>query len=164
MNETVEAAINEQIKHELDSGYLYLSMAAYCESQNLGGFAHWMRLQFEEEVAHAMRLYNHIIDRGGRVILEAIDKPKAEFGAPLEIFEQVLAHEQKVTGLIHKLYELAVKENDYPVQVELQWFIEEQVEEEKKAGDIVDQLKLVGDSGTAIHRIDRMLAKRGSEK
>ncbi len=161
MNKTVETALNEQIKHEMDSAYLYLSMAAYCESKNLSGFAHWLRKQFEEEMAHALRLYDFVIDRGGRVILNAIDKPAAEFGAPAEIFKKVLEHEQKVTGLINKLYDLAVKENDYPTQVELHWFIKEQVEEEKSASSILEQLKMVGEHGPALHRMDRILARRG---
>lgn len=161
INETVESALNEQIKHEFDSAYLYLSMSAYCGSLNLGGFALWLRLQYQEEMSHAMRLFDYVHDRGGRVILRAIESPKSEFGSPLEVFQQVLEHEQKVTGLVHDLYGLAVKENDYATQVELQWFITEQVEEEKTAGDLVEQLKLVGDSGTALHRIDRQLSKRG---
>ncbi|HEX9654171.1 MAG TPA: ferritin [bacterium] len=163
MNKTVETAINEQIKHEMDSAYLYLSMAAYCESKNLSGFAHWMRKQFEEEMGHALRLYDFVIDRGGRVLLNAIEKPTADFGAPAEIFKKVLEHEQKVTGLINKLYELAVKESDYPTQVELHWFIKEQVEEEKSASSILEQVKMVGEHGPALHRMDRILARRGEQ-
>lgn len=161
MNKTVETGINEQIKHEMDSAYLYLSMAAYCESKNLSGIAHWMRKQYEEEMGHAMRLYDFLIDRGGRVTLQAIDKPAAEFGTTVDLFKKVLEHEQKVTGLINKLYELAVKESDYPTQVELHWFIKEQVEEEKTAGSILEQLKMVGEHGPALHRMDRILARRG---
>jgi ferritin len=164
MNKTVENAINEQIKHEIDSAYLYLSMAAYCESKNLSGFAHWMRKQFEEEMEHAMKLYDFVIDRGGRVILNAIDKPISDFGAPEDIFQKVLDHEQKVTGLINKLYEVAIKENDYPTQVELHWFIKEQVEEEKNANSVLEQLKMVGEHGPALHRLDRILARRGAQE
>ncbi|MFQ5637853.1 MAG: ferritin [bacterium] len=164
INQTVTNAVNDQIKHELDSAYLYLSMSAYCESINLGGFAHWMREQFEEEMEHAMRLYDYLHARGGRVMLPAIDKPQSEFGSPLEVFQQVLQHENHVTELINNLYALAVKENDYATQVELQWFIAEQVEEEKTSGEIVEELKLIGDSGPALHKMNRQLGKRGMEK
>ena len=164
INKTVEEGINQQIKHELDSAYTYLSMSAYCQSISLSGFAHWLRLQYEEELSHAMRLYDFLNDRGGRVNLRAIEKPAAEFGSPLELFKQVLEHELKVTRLIHELYELAISEKDYPAQVELQWFITEQVEEEATVRDIIDQLKLVGEQGTALHRMDRQLGKKGVEK
>ncbi|MFQ5770503.1 MAG: ferritin [bacterium] len=162
INKTVENAINAQIKHELDSAYLYLAMSAHCESINLNGFAHWLRSQYEEELSHAMRLFDFLNERGGRVILQSIDQPPADFRSPLEMFKQVLEHEKKVTGLIHQLYELAVKENDYPTQVELQWFITEQVEEEASVGNIVEQLKLAGEHGTALLMMDKHLAKRGA--
>lgn len=163
INKRVEDAINQQIKHELSSAYLYLSMSAYCESKSLKGFAHWMRMQYEEETSHAMRLYDYLHNRGGRVTLLALDQPSAEFGSPLELMEQVLAYEKNVTSLINQLYEIAVGEKDYATLVELQWFISEQVEEEATVSDIIDQLKLVGDSGTALHRIDRHLGRRGAE-
>ncbi len=164
INKTLESALNDQIKHELDSAYLYLSMSAYCADKGLGGFAHWLRLQFEEETGHAIRLFDYLLDRGGRVQLQGIEQPRGEFGTPIQVFEQVLEHERKVTGLIHELYALAVKEKDYATQVELQWFISEQVEEEKTAENILGQLKLVGESGPALHKIDRQLAKRGMSK
>jgi ferritin len=135
-------------------------MSAYCDSINLPGFANWMNMQYKEETAHAMRLFNFLLDRGGKVELMAIDKPPSTFKGPLNVFETVLKHEQKVTALIHKLYELAVKEGDYPTQVEIQWFITEQVEEEKTAGDIVEQVKLAGDNNTALLMIDRELGSR----
>lgn len=160
INKTVQDAINEQIKKEFYSAYLYLSMAAYCDSINLPGFANWMRLQYQEENAHALRLFDFLNDRGGRVKLLAIEQPPSEFQSPLSLFEEVLAHERKVTGSIHDLYALAVKENDYPTQVEMQWFISEQVEEEKSAGDIVEQLKLAGDNKTALMMLDRELSSR----
>jgi len=163
INKKIEAAINEQIKNEFYSAYLYLSMAAYCESINFPGFAHWMHLQYEEENAHALRLFHFLNDRGGRVRLMAIDEPASEFESPLALFEQVLAHEQKVTGMIHDLYALAVKENDYPTQVEMQWFISEQVEEEKNAGDIVEQIKMAENNKTALLMLDRELGARQPE-
>lgn len=164
LKKSVEKAINDQIKAEFDSAYVYLAMSAYCESMNLGGFAHWLRLQYEEEMAHALRLFDFLNARGGKVTLQAMAKPPATFGKPLALFKEVLKHEQKITGLINKLYALAVKETDYPTQVELQWFISEQVEEEKTAGDILEQLKMVGEHGASLHRMDRILAKRGMQQ
>jgi ferritin len=160
-SKAVKDAMNRQIQHELYSAYLYLSMSAYCEAQNLPGFAHWMRLQAQEEVEHAMKFYNFVYDRGGRVTLLAIDQPPTEFQSPLDVFEKTLEHEQKVTGMIHDLYALAVQEKDYPSQVFLQWFVDEQVEEEKSAADIIEMLKRVGDHGPALIMLDRELAKRG---
>jgi len=160
LSKTLETAINDQIKHELYSAYLYLSMSAYLEANNMPGSARWMRLQSEEETSHAMKLFDYMYDRGNRVVLQAIDQPPSEFGSVLDIFEKALEHEQKVTSLINSIYELAVKENDYPTQVELQWFITEQVEEEKSAGDIVDQLKMVGDHGPSMLMLDRALGAR----
>lgn len=160
INKNVEAAINEQIKNEFHSAFVYLSMCAQCEAINLPGFASWLRLQYEEESAHALRLFDFLNDRGGRVELKAIEQPPIEFSSPLQLFENVLAHEQKVTKMIHDLYALSVKENDYPTQVEMQWFITEQVEEEKNAGDIVEQIKLAGDNNTGLLILDRELGNR----
>jgi ferritin len=160
LSKKMQDAINEQINKELYSAYLYLSMGAWAEAQNLPGFAHWMHEQFEEETAHALRFFDHIVDRGGRVTLKAIDAPELEWKSPLAMFEQVLKHEQFVTSLIHNLYALAAKENDYPSQVLLQWYIGEQVEEEKHATYIVDTLKTVGEKGHALVMMDRELAKR----
>lgn len=159
----VEDAINEQIKNELHSAYLYLSMSAYCESINMAGSAHWLRSQYEEEVSHAMRLFDYLNNRGGRVVLQTIEQPPKDFKSLADIFETVLAHEQKVTNMINQLFELAVKENDYPTQVELQWFIMEQVEEENTASEIVEKLKIIGDQGTALFMLDKHLGKRGAE-
>jgi len=163
LSKKAQDAINEQIKNELYSGYLYLSMSSYFEASNLPGFAHWMRVQAEEEQAHAMKFFDFVNDRGGRVVLQAIDQPPVEFKSPLAVFEQTLEHEKKVTGLINKLYELALKENDYPTQVMLQWFIDEQVEEEKNATQIVETLKMTGETGQALIMLDHALAKRGKD-
>jgi ferritin len=160
LSKALEQAINDQIKNELYSAYLYLSMSAHFEANNMPGSARWMRLQSNEEVSHAMKLFDYVNDRGSRVVLQGIDQPPAEFGSPLDIFEKALAHEQKVTGMINHIYDLAVKENDYPTQIELQWFITEQVEEEKSAGDIVEQLKVVGDHGPSLIMLDRALGAR----
>ena len=160
ISRTMQDAINEQIKHEFFSAYLYLAMAAYCEAANLAGFGHWMRIQNQEETAHAIKFFDHVIDRGGRVALQALDQPPSDFKSPLEMMQFALGHERKVTGLIHRLFELAVKENDPPTQVLLQWFITEQVEEEKTASQIVEQLKMIGDQGVALHMLDRELSAR----
>jgi len=163
LSKKIQDAINEQIKNELYSGYLYLSMSAYFEASNLPGFAHWMRLQAEEEQEHALKFFDYVNDRAGRVVLKAIDQPPAEFKSPLAVFEHTLEHERKVTGLINHLYELALEENDYPTQVMLQWFIDEQVEEEKNAEQIVETLKMVGDKGQALIMMDHQLGLRGGE-
>lgn len=160
LSQKLEQAVNEQIKNELYSGYLYLAMAAQCESMNLSGFAHWLKVQAKEELGHAMKLYDFINDRGGRVVLEAIDKPPVEYKSLRDMFETVYQHEQKVTGLINKLYEMAKAENDYPLQVHLQWFIDEQVEEEKNATEILAKLKLVGESGNGLMMLDTVLGGR----
>ena len=163
LNPAVQQALNDQVQKELHSAYIYLSMAAYFEAENLPGAAHWMRGQAGEEQEHAMKLFDFIQDRGGRVTLQAIDAPPATFSSPLAVFEASYAHEQKVTKSIHDLYALAVKEADYPTQVMLQWFIDEQVEEEKNASAIMAQLKMVGDSPAALFMIDRQLAARAGE-
>lgn len=163
LNQNVQDAINEQIRNEIFSAYLYLSMSGYFEHRNLPGFAKWMRIQYEEELGHALKFFDFINDRGGRVTLYAVDAPMAEFQSPLDIFQRALEHEQKVTGMINNLYALAVKENDYPAQVLLQWYINEQVEEEKNATNIVEQLKLIASDGSALLILDRELGARRAE-
>jgi len=164
MNDRIQAGFNDQINEELFSSYVYLGMTAHFEAMNLEGFATWMRLQAQEELVHAMRLFDHINRRGGRVVLESIGKPPSEFGTPLQVFEKALAHEQHITGCIHKLYKVALDEGDYPAQMELQWFIDEQVEEEENAGRVVDQLKLAGDDKVALLMLDRELGQRSPEE
>ncbi len=153
-------ALNQQINREFASAYLYLAMAAHCEAESLPGMAHWMKRQAAEEQGHGLRLFAHICDRGGRVALAALAQPPSEFGAPLELFEQVLEHERKVTAAIHALCELALEEKDYPTQVMLQWFVNEQVEEEKSASLIVQQLKGIPTGSSAVLYFDRQLGKR----
>ncbi len=164
LGRAVEDAMNEQIKNELFSAYQYLSMAAYCESENLPGFAHWMRAQAREETQHAMKFYAFILDRNGTVVLRGIDGPLVEFGSPLDVFERALEHERKVTAMIDDLYGLAVRESDYASQTFLQWFITEQVEEEKNAGDVVETLKMVGGKSEALFLLDRELGQRRAEE
>jgi ferritin len=156
----LQEAINNQINSEYYSAYLYLSMAAYCESINLLGFSHWMRVQHQEELSHALKLFDFVNDRGGRVMLKGVEQPPAQFTSPLELMEKTLEHEQHVTSLINRLYELSVEESDYPTQVLMQWFIREQVEEEKMATEIIDQLKLVGGEGTGLLMIDTRMGQR----
>ena len=158
---TVQEALNKQIKAELDSAYLYLAMACAADAQGFRGAAHWLRLQWEEETEHAMKLLDHIQDRGGKVTLHGIEQPAFEFKTLGDLFEKVLAHERKVTGLIHKLCELAAAEKDWALQVLLQWFVTEQVEEEKNATEIVDSLRLVADKEMGLLHLDRHLAERG---
>lgn len=162
MTPSLTAALNDQLKHELYSSYLYLAMSAYCDSQNLPGFAHWMRLQADEEREHAMKFYDFILDRDARVALQQIAQPPQDFGSPLNVFEQVLAHEQEVTSLIEQLYRKATAEQDHATQVFLEWFITEQVEEEKTATLILETLKLAGDSKVALLMLDRELGARSA--
>jgi len=163
ISKTMQEAINEQINKELYSSYLYLSMAAYFENANLPGFAKWLHVQADEERGHAMKLYEHLVDRGGRVLLKAIAGPETEWKSSLAAFKVVQEHEAKVTASIHALYETALQEKDYPAQVLLQWFINEQVEEEKNAAEIVQQLELVDAKGTAVLMLDHQMGKRGGE-
>lgn len=163
LSQVMQDALNEQIKNEFYSAYLYLAMGMHFEAANLGGFAHWMRVQFQEEQAHALKLADYVNERGGRVRLQAIAQPPVEFGSPLEVFKQVLEHEQKVTAMIHNLYRLAGQENDLATQVMLQWFITEQVEEEKNAADIIEHLKMIEERSTALLMLDKQLSKRGAE-
>ena len=163
ITKAIQDAMNEQINKELYSSYLYLSMAVYFAERNLSGFANWMRVQADEEREHAMKFYNFILECGGRVTLKAIDAPKTEWSSSLEVAQEVAAHEAKVTASIYALYELAQQEKDYPAQVMLQWFISEQVEEEKNAAEIVANLKLIEDRGTAVLMLDKQLGKRKGE-
>jgi len=158
--QALQDAFNEQIKHEFYSAYFYLQMSAYCEAHNLFGAAKWLKVQAGEEQEHAMKLFDYVLDRGAQVMLQAIAQPPATFTSLLDLFQQVLAHEQKVTALINRLYELSVKENDYPSQFMLQWFVNEQVEEEKNATAIVEMLTLVGSQPQGLFMIDSKLGAR----
>jgi ferritin len=160
LSSSLQAAFNDQINKELYSAYLYLGMSAWCESANLSGAAHWMKAQALEEQGHALKLYDFVIDRNASVALEAIAKPPQEYTSLLDLFEQVLEHERKVTALINELYKAALAESDYPAQVILQWFINEQVEEEKNATMVVETLKMVGTQGASLFMVDRQLGAR----
>jgi len=160
LSKKMQDALNEQIKEELASAYIYLGMAAYCESINLRGFAQWMRAQSNEEMEHAMKFYEYVHERGGRVVLQALAQPQVEYAGAVDVFEKTLAHEQYITGRIHKLYALATEENDYASLSVLQWFVDEQVEEESGVGDILDALKMIGDKGQALYMLDQKLGAR----
>jgi ferritin len=156
----MEAAINKQINAELYSGYLYLSMAAHFESVSLPGFAHWMRAQAQEELFHAVKFFDYVCERGGRATLGAIEAPPAEWESPLAVFEAAYAHEQKVTGMINDLVNLAIEEKDHASNNFLQWYVAEQVEEEASADEVVQKLKLAGKEGGGLFMLDRELGQR----
>ena len=160
MNLKIQSAINAQINAEIFSAYLYLSMAAYFDKKGLSGFSNWMKIQSQEEMAHAMKFYGYIYERGGVVELEAIDKPDTQFNSPLDIAEKTLEHEKKVTGLINDLYTLAKEEKDYACESFLTWYIDEQVEEESSANELVDKIKLTGNDGPGLFMLDKELNTR----
>lgn len=153
-------ALNAQIKEELASAYLYFAMAADFENKSRTGMAAWMKVQAREEVDHAMRFFDHIHDRGGKVVLQSLDSPTPAWDSPMAAFEAALKHEEYITGCIEKLVKLAREVGDTATEVFLQWFVNEQVEEEKSTGDIVDSLKQIGGSQEAIFMLDRELGKR----
>ena len=160
ISEKMQKAMNDQVAAEFYSAYLYLSMSAYLDSVDLPGFANWMRVQYQEEVTHAEKIFDHIIERDGRAIVKSWEAPPGEWKSPLDVFETAYTHEQKVTSLIHKLVDKALAENDHASHIFLQWFVNEQVEEEASAKSIVQQLKLLGDSRAGLFQIDRELGRR----
>lgn len=162
IDERVERALNAQINMEFAASYSYLAMAMHLDAEHLTGFSSWMEKQSDEERSHALRLVRYMLDRDGKVELEAIDKPQAEFGSVNDIFAMSLDQEKKNTRSINELYSLAREENDYATQAHLQWFIDEQVEEEKTISDILGRLKLAGDDVTALLMLDQQLGTRPS--
>ena len=160
LNNDMEKALNAQVNAEMYSAYLYLSMSAFFQSKSLSGFAGWMRVQAQEEMVHAMKFYDFINERGGRVILEPIEAPPTDWDSPLATFEAVYAHEQKVTGLINELVELALEKHDHATNIFLHWFVSEQVEEEDSANEVVEKIKLVGDAKGGLFMLDRELGQR----
>ena len=161
ISKTMETAINDQMQKEFYSSYLYLAMSAYLESKNLCGMAHWMDVQSSEERGHAMKFMKYLQDRSGAVKLGAIEQPPAKWKSPMEAFEQSLGHERMITASIGKINDLAAKENDPATQVMLQWFISEQVEEEKNAELNVQQFKMIEAHETAVYILDHQMGKRG---
>jgi ferritin len=160
ISEKLQTALNEQINAEYFSSYLYLSMSAWFEAQDLPGFANWMRVQAKEEDFHVQKFFDYVVERGGRVVLETIDKPQTEWKSALEVFEEALAHEQHITSRIHDLVELAVEHKDRATQSFLQWFVDEQVEEEASAEAVLKSIKLGGGQPVAMLMLDRELAAR----
>jgi ferritin len=160
MNQKMEKAFNQQINAELYSAYLYLAMCAYFEAEGLAGFAGWMRAQTQEEMFHAMKMYDFVNGRGGRINLAAIDQPPGTWKSPLDVFEKVLAHEQKVTGLINDLVNLALAEKDHASNIFLQWYVTEQVEEEASATEVLQKLKRIGKDANGLFVLDRELGQR----
>ncbi len=163
LSEKMEKALNKQINAELYSAYLYLSMASYFESVDLEGCANWMKAQTQEEMIHAMKIYDFVIERGGRVLLDAIEAPKQEWDSALAVFEHAYEHEKYVTSLINDLMNLAIEEKDHATQIFLQWFVSEQVEEEASASGVVQKLKLAGGpdgKGGGLFMVDRELGQR----
>ena len=160
LNKKLEEAINHQINAELYSAYLYLSMGAYFAALNLPGFENWMKVQAQEETFHAIKFFNFVNERGGRVILESIDKPEADWDNAVSVFEEVYKHEQHVTALINKIMDLSIKENDHATRVFLNWYITEQVEEEANASSLLEKLKMIGDNKNGLFMMDKELSVR----
>ncbi len=160
MDAQLEKLLQEQIRQEWYSAYLYISMAAWCELMNLEGFAHWMKKQADEEQGHGRKIFDYLIDRGVKVVLQAIPQPPSDFASPLDVFEKSLEHERKVTSLIHAIADAAERANDHPTKVFIQWFVMEQVEEEKNASRYVEMLKKVPPGSTAVFEVDQRLSRR----
>ena len=160
LSSTVQDAMNQQVNAELYSAYLYLAMAADFEAANLHGMAHWMQVQAKEETGHALKFFKYVAERGGRVTLTSIAAPPAKWDSPHAVFDQVYKHECHVTSLINKLVDLAAAEKDHASEVFLQWFVNEQVEEEANASEILHQLRMIGDSKQGLFMLDRHLAQR----
>ena len=160
LSDPMTGALNKQVNAEMYSAYLYQSMATWALDQGLNGLANWMDCQAKEEMVHAFKLYNFIAERGGRVLLTVIDGPPTDWGSPVAVAEHVLAHEQKVTGLINGLVDLAIEEKDHVTRSFLNWFVDEQVEEEGSAAEILNRLKLAADSPGGMLMIDRELGTR----
>ncbi|HEY7480704.1 MAG TPA: ferritin [Gemmatimonadales bacterium] len=162
MSKTMQDAMNEQMKHEFYSSYLYLSMSAFCDRSNLPGLARWMRAQAQEETKHAMKIFDHVLDRAGKVELQQLGRPPADFASPKDVFEQAHKHEQQVTASINKVYGLAVDERDFASTAFLDWFVREQVEEEKTSGLLAEQFRMVGEDRPGLLMLDRELGQRRS--
>jgi ferritin len=158
----IQDALNAQINLEQLSAQLYLAMSAHCEGRSFRGFAHWLRVQAQEETKHAMKLVEFVVERGGRLALAAIAAPPSEFGGITQVFEQILEHEKSITGTINALFELSRAEKDHASEIALQWYVTEQIEEESNVGQILDQLKAVGEQGGGIWYLDSKMGKRGA--
>jgi len=160
LGEKMVEALNKQVHREIYSAYLYLSMSAYSTFKGLKGFANWFMVQYQEEMVHALKIYDYINGQGGQVKLMAVEQPPTDFGSPLEMFEKTLEHEKFVTKCINDLVNLAIEEKDHATNIFLQWFVTEQIEEEANDNDIIAKLKLVGKEGNGLFMIDKELAAR----
>jgi ferritin len=160
LNKNVEAILNNQINKEFWSAYFYLSMSNYLNANGMSGFSNWMKVQFEEETSHAMKMLDFVNERGGRVILEPIVEVPSEWDGVLNIFEETLKHEEVVTSLINECVNVAIAEKDHATVNFLQWFVDEQVEEEAGVGEIIDQLKMIGCQGNGLYMMDKEFKAR----
>ncbi len=160
LTKRMEDELNKQITGEMYSSNLYLSMSSYLESINLHGFANWMRVQAQEENAHAMKLFDYILERGGRAVIAAIEAPKTEWNNIIDVFEDVIAHERKITSLINNLVKVAREESDYATDNFLQWFVSEQVEEESTVSEVLEQLNMIEGRGAGLFMLDREMKQR----
>jgi len=160
LSEKMQDALNGQLNREMYSAYLYLAMSAYSTYIGLKGFANWFMVQYQEEMMHAMKIYDYINDQGGQVKLMAIEQPLTEFESPLDMFEKTLEHEKFITKSINELVDLAIAEKDHATNIFLQWFVTEQIEEESNDKDIIARLKLIGKDGNGLLMLDKELAAR----
>jgi ferritin len=160
LNPRVQNAINEQINAEIWSAYMYLSMSAYFSSEGLSGFANWMRVQWQEELSHAMNFFDYIVERGGKPVLMPIREVPERWENTLQVMQETLKHEQHVTALINNIMDIAIEEKDHATKSMLQWFIDEQVEEEANAQELIDNLKLIDGNGHGIFMLDKDLKTR----
>ena len=160
IKKAVEEALNEQINAEFQSAYLYLSMSAYFQASGLAGYANWMRVQYQEELAHATRFFDYVNERGGRVQLSPIKDVQVDFSGVINVFEETLVHEQMVTSLINRLMDISIQESDHATKSFLQWFVDEQVEEEANVEQILNNLKLIKGEGQGLLMMDREMKTR----
>jgi ferritin len=160
LSKKMQDALNKHLNEEFYSSYLYLSIAAHFEEENLKGFANWFKVQSQEEYGHAMKFYSYIVQTGGEVKLKEISAPKTSWKSVMEAFKDTLAHENKITGLIHKLVDAAIQAKDYATNNFLQWFVTEQVEEEATVEEIIHKLEMIGDNKGGLYMMDRELGAR----
>lgn len=160
LKEKVLIALNNQLNAEMHSAYLYLSMSAYFEDKGLGGFANWMKVQYQEELSHALKFFDFINERNGRVTLTPIAGVATDFDGVIDVFEKTLAHEQMVTAMIDNIVDIAVEASDHATQSFLRWFIDEQVEEEANVNELLDNLKLINGQGNGVFMLNRELKGR----
>lgn len=163
LSTAMQKSLNDQVRKEFNAAYLYLGMSAWLAERNLDGFAKWMRIQAREEQGHALRILDYLLDRKASVRLETVEQPKRDWKSPLQVFEAAAKHEAAVSAGVQALYEQASREKDYPTQVMLQWFLTEQVEEEKSSTAIVERLRLVGESPPGLLMLDRQMGERTAE-